>query len=166
MAPTRLSVLAVLVVVGLSAGGCASRFKGEWAQTGSVEPDPTAALGDQRAIALKFIPPATIRYGSYDRNSGMVDPDTVQSDDYVTINGRSIAQFGVLTARIEEDELVVEGPGSRVRRLARVKDRTIFPPSARLPRLAADDQKNAGPRLGAEPAVAAVAGSAEWMESK
>src|SRR4051812_46816394 len=98
MTLTRLSAFAVLALFGLLAGGCGSQFKGEWAQTGVVEPESSAGIGPQRGMALKFIPPSTVRYGSFDRHTGLVDPDTVQSDEYVTLRGRTIAQFGSLTA--------------------------------------------------------------------
>jgi hypothetical protein len=174
MAPTRLMTLAALALLPLLAGGCNSVFKGEWAQTGVVEPEPGAPIGHQRGLALQFVPPSTVRYGSFDRNTGLVDPDTVQTDEYITLRNRSVAQFGSLTARIEDGDLVVIGPGSITRRLTRVKEGQIFPPFVHPPKLTASADRAAEPLADAKgpvlsPFAGAVTQSAErpvWMETK
>lgn len=127
---SRAAASLACLVLGLSlAGGCASRFKGEWVE---VRADGMAMTGqvDTRPMALQFVPPATVRSGIYDTRARTVDAESVQESQYVTLNGREIAQFGVLTARVEDNLLIVNAPGGEVRRLERVKG--VFPPMVSL----------------------------------
>src|SRR4051794_41450042 len=121
--------LVALVLVLAVGSGCSSRFKGEWVE---IRPDGMPPLGqvDTRQLALHFVPPATVRSGIYDAKARTVDPESVQEAQYVTFNDRQVAQFGVLTARVEDNLLVVHTPDGSVRKLERVKG--IFPPMVSL----------------------------------
>src|SRR4051812_2813054 len=108
--PSRAAAgLMSLVVLVSLAGGCSSKFKGEWVET---RPDglPPPGQVDTRQLALHFVPPATVRSGIYDPRARTVDPESIQESQYVAFNDRQVAQFGVLTARIEDNLLVVYTP--------------------------------------------------------
>jgi hypothetical protein len=105
-------------------------------QDGTIEKDGTfTPPPDERRRALKFEPPATVRYGFYQPRSDAVDPESVQSTDYTTINHRSVAQFGVFTAHPDGDYLLVTGPVEGTIRFVRVRGKDVFPSIIHLPQL-------------------------------
>jgi hypothetical protein len=142
----------VLLIGGLGdLGGCGSKFAGEWVQDGTIGKDGSfTPASDERRAALKFEPPARVRYGFYQPRSDAVDPESVQSTDYSTTNHRSVAQFGVFTAHPDgADYLLVTGPVEGTVRMVRVRGKTVFPPVVQLPQL------SRGTAAGPEDALAA-----------
>ena len=128
-------LLAALVLLPL-AGGCGSRFAGEWVQesavdrTGMMEP-----LDDGRRLAIQFTPPSTVRLGSYSDAARAVEDDSVASSDYQTIQNRSVALFGAYIARVEDGQLVTYIGAREVGRFRKLKGQSVFPPLVRLPQL-------------------------------
>ena len=141
----------VLLVGGLGIlGGCGSKFAGEWVQDGTIGKDGTyTPAPEERRAALKFEPPATVRYGFYQPRSDAVDPESVQSTDYSTTNHRSVAQFGVFTAHPDGDYLLVTGPVEGTVRMVRVRGKSVFPPTVHMPQL------SRGTAMGPDDALAA-----------
>jgi len=141
----------VLLIGGLGIlGGCGSKFAGEWVQDGTIAKDGSfTPASDERRAALKFEPPARVRYGFYQPRSDAVDPESVQSTDYSTTNHRSVAQFGVFTAHPQGDYLLVTGPVEGTVRMVRVRGKTVFPPVVQMPQL------SRGTAVGPEEALAA-----------
>ena len=129
---TLTSCLLLLV----AATGC-SRFAGEWIEEGSYGPDGVfkEATG-QRRLALRFDPPATVRYGAFVNRGGVVDHQSVQTDTYLTMQGRRVAQFGSITARVDRGRLIATIGGDVVTRFERVRGKRVFPPAMVLPSLA------------------------------
>lgn len=147
------TVLAGLVLgMLLIAGGCSSQFAGEWVQDGTYSRDGiyTPATAERR-MALKFEPPATVRYGFFHQATGVVDPDSIQSYDYQTLNGRSVAEFGELVARVEGDHLLVDGLKEGTLRMTKMKGKQVFPSNLHAPQLT-----RAQPSPGAAPAIVPV----------
>jgi hypothetical protein len=120
----RLTILSLLIVL---AGGCASQFDGEW-----VEETP---IPGERPMALKFEPPATIRYGSYNSVEHVVDALSEQSNEYFLFDGNQKAQFGSMIAHVEGDHLFATQSDHTEHRFDRVHGKSIFPPDATLPDL-------------------------------
>jgi|ERR1700733_1715876 len=120
----RLAILSTLILL---AGGCASQFDGEW-----VEENPSTGL---RPMALKFEPPATIRYGSYNSLEHAVDALSEQSSEYFLFDGNQKAQFGSMIAHVEGDHLYATQSDHVEHRFDRVHGKSIFPPDATLPDL-------------------------------
>jgi len=143
--------IGVLLVGSLGfIGGCGSKFAGEWVQDGTLGKDGQfTPASDERRAALKFEPPATVRFGFYQPRSDAVDPESVQSTDYSTTNHRSVAQFGVFTAHPDGDYLLVTGPVEGTVRMVRVHGKTVFPPTVHMPQL------SRGTAVGPDEALAA-----------
>ena len=120
-----------------AATGC-SKFRGEWIEQGTIAADGTLQRTESdRRMALKFNPPATVRYGSYYVGSGVVDHQTVQEDTYFVMQRRSVAQTGTLTLRPQgKNHLLAYIADGQPKRFVRNRGRTIFPPMAILPSLA------------------------------
>ncbi|MGB7158566.1 MAG: hypothetical protein WBD40_10905 [Tepidisphaeraceae bacterium] len=125
-----------LLLLGL-AGGCGSRFAGEWVEEGSYDQQGVfrEATG-QRRLALKFEPPSTVRYGTLVHRAGAVDHQSVQMDTYMTLQNREVAEFGSVIARVDRGRLVATIGGDIVTVFARVRGKSVFPPAAVLPSLA------------------------------
>lgn len=122
------------------AGGCGSRFAGEWVQETALQPNGTITpLTDQRRLALQFIPPSTVRVGMYADAAGVVEAGTVSSSDYQTIQNRSVAQFGAYTARVVEGQLVAYIGGEEAGRFRRLTGQSVFPPMVKLPQIVRAD---------------------------
>ncbi len=119
-----------------TATGC-SRFAGEWIEEGSYGPDGVfkEATG-QRRLALRFDPPATVRYGALVTRVGVVDQQSVQTDAYLTMQNRRVAQFGSIIARVDRGRLMATIGGDVVTRFERVRGKRVFPPAVSLPSLA------------------------------
>jgi hypothetical protein len=137
------------------AGGCNSRFAGEWLQesvvdrTGTVKP-----VTGERRLALQFIPPSTVRLGSYSDAARTVEVDSVSSSDYQTIQNRTIAQFGTYTARVEDGQLVTFVGENAVGRFQRLSGKSVFPPLVTLPRFVRSGPSREKPSLPATVATA------------
>jgi len=118
------------------AGGCGSKFAGEWVQESAMSRTGTLApVSGHRRLALQFIPPSTVRVGMYIDPANAIEPDTVASTDYQTIQDRSIAQFGSYTARVENGELVAWVGSEQLGRFRRLEGKSVFPPLVKLPQL-------------------------------
>jgi hypothetical protein len=126
----RLAMLSVMVLL---AGGCASQFDGEW-----VEENPVVG---QRPMALKFEPPATIRYGSFNTTERVVDSLSEQSSEYFLFDGNTKAQFGSMIAHVEGDHLLATQSDRSEHKFDRVHGKSIFPPDATLPDLSRSDEQ-------------------------
>jgi hypothetical protein len=126
----------MLVVGVLMLGSGCSVFRGEWVEDGTIGKDGafTPTTTDRR-MALRFEPPATVRYGYYSESADVVEADSVQDTDYATINGRSVAEFGAYSARVKDDQMFLHGPMDWTIRLTRLHDRAVFPPTVYLPKL-------------------------------
>ena len=136
MATRNLIVLAALVLLPL-AGGCGSRFAGEWVQESAVLDDGTLApVSGERRVALRFDPPTSVRLGMYLDAARVVEAGTVASSEYQTLQNRTVAQFGAYTARVQEGELVTYIGGQEAGRFRRLKGRSVFPSRVQLPHLA------------------------------
>jgi hypothetical protein len=133
-----------VVLLLATSSGCGSRFAGEWVEEGSYDQDGVfrEATG-QRRLALRFVPPATVRYGAFVERAGVVDHQSVQTDTYMTLQDRKVAQFGSMIARVDRGRLVATIGGDVVTRFERVRGKSVFPPVAVLPSLAKAD--DAGP---------------------
>jgi hypothetical protein len=134
----KLMILSCLV---LFAGGCGSRFAGEWVEEGSYGKDGVfqEARG-QRRLALKFEPPCTVRFGTLVDRARVVDSQSVQTDTYMTLQDRQVAEFGSVMARVRDGYLVATIGGDIVMRFSRVTGKSVFPPVAVLPSLAQADE--------------------------
>jgi hypothetical protein len=121
----------------LLAGGCGSRFAGEWVEEGSYNKEGVfqEATG-QRRLALRFEPPSTVRYGTLVARAGVVDHQSMQVDTYMTLQNREVAEFGSVIARVDRGRLVATIGGDIVTRFERVRGKSVFPPVAVLPSLA------------------------------
>jgi len=121
----------------LGATGC-SKFAGEWIEEGTIGLDGTFhAAQNERRMALKFYPPATVRYGSYLVPAGVVEEQTVQEDTYFVMQNMSVAQTGGMTFRPRGKNHLISYIGdAEPRRFARVRGKSVFPPAAILPSLA------------------------------
>ena len=137
----NLMVMSCLLLL-LPAGGCGSKFAGEWIEEGSFDEDGVfqEATG-QRRLALRFDPPATVRYGAFVQRGGVVDHQSVQTDTYLTMQNRSVAQFGSMIARVDRGRLIATISGDVVTRFERVRGKRVFPPAVVLPSLAKDDEQ-------------------------
>lgn len=126
-------MLAACVLVPF-AGGCGSKFAGEWVQESAMARNGTLApVTGQRRLALQFTPPSSVRVGMYIDAANAVEPDTVASTDYQTIQDRSVAQFGAYTARVENGELVAWVGSEQLGRFRRLHGESVFPPLVKLP---------------------------------
>ncbi len=132
--------------IALVAIGCGSRFAGEWVEEGSYDEQGgfTEAAG-QRRLALRFEPPATVRYGAFVNRGGVVNQQSVQTDTYFTMQGRQVAQFGSIIARVDRGRLVATIGGDVVTRFERVRGKRVFPPVAVLPSLARGELEQVEP---------------------
>ena len=150
-------LLAAFVLVPL-AGGCGSRFAGEWVQESVVlEDGALAPVSGERRLALQFIPPSSVRIGSYSDASRVVEDDSVASSDYQTLQNRSVAQFGMYTARVEDGQLVTYINGREIGHFRRLDGPSVFPPLVKLPKLVQAPTAIDGPMMPAFPgAVASV----------
>ena len=130
----RLALLSCLLIM---AGGCGSKFAGEWVESGTYDKNGvfTAAQG-QRRLALQFTPPSTVRFGTLVDRGRVVDSQSVQTDTYMTLQNREVAEFGSVMARVKDGFLVATIGGDIVMRFDRVKGQSVFPPAAVLPSLA------------------------------
>ena len=118
------------------AGGCGSRFAGEWVQESAMSRSGTLGpVTGARRLALQFTPPSTVRVGMYIDAANAVEPDTVASTDYQTIQDRSVAQFGSYTARVDNGELVAWVGSEQIGRFRRLQGQSVFPPLVKLPQL-------------------------------
>jgi hypothetical protein len=135
--------LMVMSCLLLFAGGCGSKFAGEWVEEGSYDKAGifTETQG-QRRLALKFEPPATVRYGTLVARAGVVDHQSMQMDTYMTLQDRQVAEFGSVIARVRNGYLVATIGGDIVMRFSRVTGKTVFPPAAVLPSLAKNPVRN------------------------
>jgi hypothetical protein len=104
-------------------------------RTGTLAP-----VAGNRRLALQFIPPSTVRVGMYIDAANAIEPETVASTDYQTIQDRSVAQFGSYTARVENGELVAWVGSEQLGRFRRLHGQSVFPPLVKLPQFV-----NAGP---------------------
>ena len=126
-------LFAALVLLPL-AGGCGSRFAGEWLQESAVGRDGALLPADaERRIAFQFIPPSTVRVGMFADASGVVDDATVTSSAYQTIQNRTVAEFGAYTARVEDGQLIAYVGGEEKGRFRKLSGPSVFPPMVKLP---------------------------------
>lgn len=127
-------LLACVALILPLATGCASRFAGEWVQDGTVLPDGAVqTVAGGRRLALRFEPPATVRSGLIGDRIDVVEAETVSSDQYWTLQDRTVAQFGRYTARVEGDHLVANVGADLTVRLTRVRGPSVFPPLVKFP---------------------------------
>jgi hypothetical protein len=140
-------LLAALVLLPL-VGGCGSKFAGEWVQESRVLDDGSfAPVSSDRRLALQFIPPSSVRIGSYSDASRVVEDDSVSSSDYQTLQNRSVAQFGAYTARVEAGELITYVNGHESGRFRRLQGPSVFPPLVKLPKFVHGGPSVGGPLL-------------------
>jgi hypothetical protein len=134
----------VLSCLLLLASGCGSKFAGEWVEEGSYDEKGVfqEATG-QRRLALRFDPPATVRYGALVNRAGVVDQQSVQTDTYLTMQDRTVAEFGSVIARVDRGRLLATIGGDYVMRFERVRGKRVFPPAVYLPSLAKANAVNA-----------------------
>lgn len=132
----------ILILCLLPAAGCGSRFAGEWVEEGSFDEQGVfqQATG-QRRLALRFDPPATVRYGAFVNRAGVVDQQSVQTDTYFTMQNREVAQFGSIIARVDRGRLIATIGGDVVTRFERVRGKRVFPPAMVLPSLAKGEEE-------------------------
>ena len=117
--------------------GC-TRFSGEWLEEGTVKRDGTLVpVDNERRVAMRFDWPATVRYGSYSDAAGVVDDETVQWDQYWTLQSDHVAQSGAMSARVVDGKLVTVVDGDVKKQFAKVKGPSIFPPAVKCPSLSA-----------------------------
>ena len=129
----RMMLVAACVLVPF-AGGCGSKFAGEWVQETSMSRTGTLApQSGNRRLALQFIPPSTVRVGMYIDAANAIEPDTVATTDYQTIQDRSVAQFGSYTAKVDNGELVAWVGSEQLGRFRRLSGQSVFPPLVKLP---------------------------------
>jgi hypothetical protein len=150
-------LLAAFVLLPL-AGGCGSRFAGEWVQESVVlEDGALAPVSGERRLALQFIPPSSVRIGSYSDASRVVEDDSVASSDYQTLQNRSVAQFGMYTARVEDGQLITFVNGREMGHFRRLEGPSVFPPLVKLPKLVLAPASVDDPVMSASPeALASV----------
>ena len=135
MATHYRMLFAALVLLPL-AGGCGSRFSGEWVQESEVDGDGTLSpITGSRRMALRFDPPTTVRLGMYSDAARVVEAGTVSLNEYETLQNRSVAQFGAYTARVQDGQLVTYIGGQESGRFRRVEGRSVFPSRIQLPHL-------------------------------
>jgi hypothetical protein len=133
MLPLHRIVLTACVLVPF-AGGCGSKFAGEWVQESAMSRTGTLTpVSGNRRLALQFTPPSTVRVGMYIDAANAIEPETVAVTDYQTIQNRSVAQFGSYTARVENGELVAWVGSEQLGRFRRLKGDSVFPPLVKLP---------------------------------
>jgi len=126
-------LLAACVLVPF-AGGCGSKFAGEWVQDSAMSRSGTLTpVTGHRRLAMQFIPPSTVRVGMYIDAANAIEPETVATTDYQTIQNRSIAQFGSYTAHVEDGELVAWVGSEQLGRFRQLKGDSVFPPLVKLP---------------------------------
>jgi hypothetical protein len=132
----RVTLLASCLLL-FAASGC-SKFSGEWLEEGTIARDGTfVPAQSERRMALKFTPPATVRYGSYFVPAGVVEHQTVQYDTYFTMNNFNIAQTGGMTLKPQGKNRLISYIGdAEPKRFVRVRGNSVFPPAAILPSLA------------------------------
>jgi hypothetical protein len=128
--------LMVLSCLLLLAGGCGSKFAGEWVEEGMYDENGVfqEAKG-QRRLALRFDPPATVRFATLVNRAGVVDQQSVQTDTYLTMQNRTVAEFGSVIARVDRGRLLATIGGDYVMRFERVRGKRVFPPAVYLPSL-------------------------------
>ena len=133
--------LMVLSCLLLLAGGCGSKFAGEWVEEGSYdEAGVFKEASGQRRLALRFDPPSTVRFATLVSRAGIVDQQSVQTDTYLTMQNRSVAEFGSVIARVDRGRLLATIGGDYVMRFERVRGKRVFPPAVYLPSLAQADK--------------------------
>ena len=126
-------LLAACVLVPF-AGGCGSKFAGEWVQESAMSRSGTLApVTGARRLAIQFTPPSSVRVGMYIDAANAIEPDTVATTDYQTIQNRSVAQFGSYTAHVEDGELVAWVGSEQLGRFRRLTGDSVFPPLQKLP---------------------------------
>jgi len=132
--------LMVLSCLLLLVGGCGSKFAGEWVEEGMYDESGVfqEAKG-QRRLALRFDPPATVRFGTLVNRAGIVDQQSVQTDTYLTMQNRTVAEFGSVIARVDRGRLLATIGGDYVMRFERVRGKRVFPPAVYLPSLVKGD---------------------------
>jgi hypothetical protein len=113
------------------AGGCASKFTGEWLE----HSEGTPLISTERRMAIRFELPSTVRYGAYLNCSQIVDQESMQSAQYVLAQGDQVAQSGAMTVRMEGDHMIACIGGDVVKRFDRVHGKSIFPPPFKIPEL-------------------------------
>jgi hypothetical protein len=134
-AKNRILLAAFAVLLPL-AGGCGSRFAGEWVQELAMHRDGTLApVSGERRLAFQFTPPSSVRVGMYADASGVVEEGTVSSTDYQTIQNRTVAEFGAYTARVEDGQLIAYIGGAEKGRFRKLSGPSVFPPLVKLPQL-------------------------------
>jgi hypothetical protein len=112
--------------------GCSS-FDGQWLEDGVVGADgKVGSAAGGRRLALDFEAPSLIRYGLYEGKTKVVDDTSVQDDWYFLFDGWQAAQFGEMTARLEDGHLVTIVNGEK-RQFSRVTGVGIFPPRVKPP---------------------------------
>ena len=128
--------LMVLSCLLLLSGGCGSKFAGEWVEEGMYDENGVfqEAKG-QRRLALRFDPPATVRFATLVNRAGVVDQQSVQTDTYLTMQNRTVAEFGSVIARVDRGRLLATIGGDYVMRFERVRGKRVFPPAVYLPSL-------------------------------
>ena len=137
--------LLVMSCLLLLAGGCGSKFAGEWVEEGSFDEDGVfQEASGQRRLALRFDPPSTVRYGAFVQNGGVVDHQSVQTDTYLTMQNRNVAQFGSMIARVDRGRLIATIGGDVVTRFERVRGKRVFPPAVYLPSLVKGEHNPSG----------------------
>lgn len=132
----RNGLLLLCAMLCSLAGGCSSGFQGEWLEDGVALSDGTVTPmpADQRKLALKFDVPWVVRYGQFVESMNVVDPQSVQGNEYSTFEGGEKAEFGAMIARREGNRLVlVVGDNPIQRHFTKVQGRSIFPAHVRWP---------------------------------
>lgn len=126
-----LGLLTLMIV------GCQESFTGEWVEEGiagqrGMEASPTGG----RREAFQFDGISTVRTGAIAELGGVVDNQTLQSNQYfVFASGRS-AQIGSLIATFSGGKMIVSSADGSTRRVfSRQNGPSIFPPYIQLPRL-------------------------------
>src|SRR4051812_15362090 len=126
-----------MVGLMLLSSGC-TRFSGEWLEQGTVKKDGTFIPVDgERRQAMRFDWPATVRYGSYSNMARVVDDETVQWDQYWTLQDDHVAQSGAMSARVVDGKLITVVDGDVKKQFVKVKGPSIFPPQVKFPSFSA-----------------------------
>jgi hypothetical protein len=126
----RLAFVSLLI---LFATGCSTPFVGEWLEE--------AAPPGQKRMALKFEPPATVRYGSFNGIENVVDAQTEQSSEYFLYEGDHKAQFGSMIAHVEGDHLYATQSDHVEHVFDRIHGPSIFPPAVTVPDLSLSNDR-------------------------
>lgn len=127
--------MACLFGLMLLAGAGCSNFSGEWVQDATLDRTGNiTSMGDERRLALEFLPPASVRIGFYVNNTGVVDPATLQNAQYTIAGDRRVATIGQLVARADGEYLIVKGPLETIR-MKRVSGPAVFPRRVQIPQL-------------------------------